>query len=143
MMTFEPNDSRVRTPRLSPKESLASLNPHLWFLGCGLGCATGLSLLGALIAIWQNQTLSIAIPALLITLLHASIITVFWVYRFSIHRRNAMMAAMLSSSILTVVLATVVASGGIASSPFYTLAFMHLVLTFLHPAVLASTTKTE
>jgi hypothetical protein len=141
-MSFEPTDSSVRIP-LSPKESLASLDARVWFLGCGLGCATGLSLLCALIAIWQNQTLSIAIPALLIALLHASIITVFWVYRFSMHRRNAMMAAMLASSILTVMLATLVASARMASSPLYGLAFMQLVLAFFHPAVLVSTTETE
>lgn len=137
-MSFEPTDSSDRIPRLSPKECLASLNARMWFLGCGLGCATGLSLLCALIAIW-NQTLSMAIPALLIALLHASIITVFWVYRFTIHRRFAMMAAMLASSTLTVVLATLVASGGMASLPLYGLAFMHVVLAFLHPAVLGST----
>ena len=141
-MSFEPTDSSVRV-RLSPKESLASLDARVWFLGCGLGCATGLSLLCALIAIWQKQTVSIAIPALLIALLHASIITVFWVYRFAMHRRNAMMASMLTSSLLTVVLATLIASGGVASSPLYGLAFMQLVLAFLHPAVLASSAKTE
>ncbi len=141
-MSFEPTDSSVHIP-LSPKESLASLDARVWFLGCGLGCATGLSLLCALIAIWQNQTLSIAIPALLIALLHASIITVFWVYRFAMRRRNAMMASMLASSILTVVLATLVASRGMASSPLYGLAFMHLVLSFFHPAVLSSTTESE
>ena len=141
-MSFEPTDSSVRIP-LSPKESLASLDARVWFLGCGLGCATGLSLLCALIAIWQNQTLSIAIPALLIALLHASIITVFWVYRFTMHRRNAIMASMLASSILTVVLAILVASGGKTSSPLYGLAFMQLVLAFFHPAVLSSTTEAE
>jgi len=36
-----------------------------------------------------------------------------------------------------------VASGGMASSPLYGLAFMQLVLAFLHPAVLASNTQTE
>ena len=141
-MSFEPTDSSVRIP-LSPKESLASLNARMWFFGCGLGCATGLSLLCALIAIWQKQTLSIAIPALLIALLHGSIITVLWVYRFTMHRRNAMMTSMLASSILTVVLATLVASGGMASSPLYGLAFMHLVLAFFHPAVLGSATEPQ
>ena len=91
-MSFEPTNSSVRV-RLSPKESLASLDARVWFLGCGLGCATGLSLLCALIAIWQKQTVSIAIPALLIALLHASIITVFWVYRFAMHRRNVAVLA--------------------------------------------------
>ena len=141
-MSFEPTDSSVRIP-LSSKESLASLDARVWFLGCGLGCATGLGLLCAFIAIWQKQTVSIAIPALLIALLHASIITVLWVYRFAMHRRTAMMASMLSSSILTVVLASLVASGGMATSPLYGLAFMQLVLAFLHPAVQASTTETE
>ena len=141
-MSFEPTDSSVRIP-LSPKESLASLNARMWFFGCGLGCATGLSLLCALIAIWQKQTLSIAIPALLIALLHGSIITVLWVYRFTMHRRNVMMTSMLASSILTVVLATLVASGGMASSPLYGLAFMHLVWAFFHPAVLGSATEPQ
>jgi hypothetical protein len=76
-------------------------------------------------------------------LLHASIITVLWVYRFTVHRRHAMMVSMLASSILTVVLATLVASGGMASSPLYGLAFMQLGFAFFHPAVLASTTETE
>jgi hypothetical protein len=141
-MSFEPTDSSVRIP-LSSKESLASLDARVWFLGCGLGWATGLGLLCAFIAIWQKQIVTIAIPALLIALLHASIITVLWVYRFAMHRRTAMMASMLSSSILTVVLASLVASGGMATSPLYGLAFMQLVLAFLHPAVLASTTETE
>jgi hypothetical protein len=146
------NNPTLETPGYLPpskqsavfdKESLASLDARVWFLGCGLGCATGLSLLCAFIAIWQKQTVSIAIPALLIALLHASIITVFWVYRFTVHRRHAMMASMLASSILTVVLATLVASGGMASSPLYGLAFMQLGFAFFHPAVLASTTETE
>ena len=146
------NNPTLETPDYLPpskrsavfdKESLASLDARVWFLGCGLGCATGLSLLCAFIAIWQKQTVSIAIPALLIALLHASIITVFWVYRFTVHRRHAMMASMLASSILTVVLATLVASGGMASSPLYGLALMQLGFAFFHPAVLASTTETE
>ena len=136
------NNPTLETPDLPPstrsavfdKESLASLDARVWFLGCGLGCATGLSLLCAFIAIWQKQTVSIAIPALLIALLHASIITVLWVYRFTVHRRHAMMASML---------ATLVASGGMASSPLYGLAFMQLGFAFFHPAVLASTTETE
>ena len=141
-MSFEPTDSGDRIP-LSPREILASLNARLWFLGWGLGCATGLSLLSALIAVWQSQSLSIAIPALLIALLHASIITIFWFYRFTIHRRTATMASLLASSLLTVALAISMASGGMKSSPLYGLAFLHFVLAFFHPGVLASTTQTE
>ena len=142
-MAIETTDSNVAIPRLNPKASLASLNARMWFLGCGLGCATGLSLLSSLIAIWQNHILSIAIPALILALLHSSIIAVLWVYRFAVHCRTAMMVSMLASSILTILLATLVASGGMPSSPLYGLAWMHLVLAFFHPAVLVSTMKTE
>jgi len=142
-MAIETTDSNVRIPRLDPKASLASLNARTWFLGCGLGCATGLSLLYSFIAIWQNRILSIAIPALIIALIHASIIAVLWVYRFAVHRRTAMMVSMLASSILAVLLATMVASGGMPSSPLYGLACMHLVFAFFHPAVLVSTKKME
>jgi len=76
-------------------------------------------------------------------IVHNEMIQLFWVYRFTVHRRHAMMASMLASSILTVVLATLVASGGMASSPLYGLAFMQLGFAFFHPAVLASTTETE
>jgi hypothetical protein len=96
-----------------------------------------------LIAVWQNRLFSIAIPALMIALIHLSIISVFWVYRFDVHRRTAMMASMLASSLLTVALAVLMASGGMKSSPLYGLAFMQLVLAFLHPAALNSTRKSE
>lgn len=142
-MATQLNDSSGRFTRLDPGESLASLNARVWFLGCGLGCATGLSLLSSLIAVWQNRLFSIAIPALMIALIHLSIISVFWVYRFDVHRRTAMMASMLASSLLTVALAVLMASGGMKSSPLYGLAFMQLVLAFLHPAALNSTRKSE
>jgi hypothetical protein len=92
-----------------------------------------------MIAIWQNQTLAIALPALLIALIHGSIVTVLWIYRFALHLRIAMMVSMLASSLLTVVLASIVASGGMSSSPLFGLAFMHLLFAFFHPTVLART----
>jgi hypothetical protein len=142
-MATQTNDFNGRIKRLDPRASLASLNTRMWFLGCGLGCATGLSLLSSLIAVWQNRVISIAIPALMIALIHVSIISVFWVYRFDIHRRMAMMASMLASSLLTVALAILMDSGGMKSLPLYGLAFMQLVLAFFHPAVLESTRKSE
>ena len=142
-MATQTNDSNGRITRLNPRASLASLNARMWFLGCGFGCATGLSLLSSLIAVWQNRLLSIAIPALMIALIHLSIISVFWVYRFELHRRTAMMASMIASSLLTVALAMIMASGGMKSSPLYGLAFMQLVLAFFHPATLESTRKSE
>ena len=142
-MSLETTDSIVRISRLDLKASLASLNARVWFLGCGLGCATGLSLLSAFIAIWENYILSIAIPALLIALLHSSIITVFWLYRFTVHRRTAIMVSMVASSMLTVVLAILVTSGGITTSPLYGLALMHLVFAFFHPGIYAPTIELE
>ena len=43
-MSLETTDSSVQIPRPDPMASLASLNASVWFLGCGLGCATGLSI---------------------------------------------------------------------------------------------------
>ena len=137
-MSLETTDSSVQIPRPDPMASLASLNASVWFLGCGLGCATGLSLLCAFIAIWENYILSIAIPALLIALLHASIITVFWLYRFTVHGRTAIMVSMVVSSILTIALAILVTSGGMTTSPLYGLALMHLLFAFFHPGIYAS-----
>lgn len=142
-MATETTDSEVCITRLDPKASLASLNARVWFLGCGVGCATGLSLTSSFIAILQNRLLSIAIPALIIALIHASIITVLWVYRFSVHRRTAMMISMLASSILTVALAILMASGEMTSSPLHGLAFMQVVFAFFHPAILVTTKNTE
>jgi hypothetical protein len=142
-MATQTNDSNGRITRLDTRASLASLNAFMWFLGCGLGCATGLSLLSSLIAAWENRLLSIAIPALMIALIHVSIISVFWVYRFDVHRRTAMMVSMLASSLLTVALAILMASGGMNSSPLYGLAVMQLFFAFFHPAVLSTTVESE
>lgn len=71
----------------------------------------------------------------MIALIHAAIISLFWRYRDVVLRRTAIMVSMVASSILTVVLAILVASGGMRSSPLYGLAFMHLVLAFCHPGI--------
>lgn len=132
-MACETTDSAgVKLP-LDSKSTLASLHPTVWFLGYGLGSASGLSLAFALMAIWNGDVPWVAIPALLIMVLHASIIILFWKYRYVVRSRTAIRVSLIASSVLTVSLAVIVSSAGMKTQPLYGLAFMQLLMAFCHP----------
>ena len=57
---------------------LAETSAVVWFLGFGIGGATGLALVSALYTIWVKSPLWIVLVAALIALIHASIMVAFW-----------------------------------------------------------------
>ena len=121
--------------------NLATVAARTWFLGCGVGCATGLSAVYAILAISNGQAGWHAASAFLFALIHATVISVFWLYRDVVYRRIAVMASMLTSSILLFVLTIVIGNRGIPTSPLLAFAFVHLILAFFHPLLFATNTK--
>jgi uncharacterized membrane protein len=71
--------------------------------------------------------------AALIAMIHASIITLFWLNKETVHRRTALMTSMCVSAVLTGSLAWISGSNGMQAGPLYGLAFMHLMIAFFHP----------
>lgn len=112
---------------------LAETNAAVWFLGVGVGGATGLALLYALFAIWNAAPIWIAIAATCVATIHASIIVAFWLNREFVRRKTALMVSMIASAILTCTLAWMFGSYGMRTSPLYGLAFMHLIMAYCHP----------
>lgn len=140
-MAFENTDSLKSIPLFDQRTRLAETSAVVWFLGFGIGCATGLSLAYALFAIWNAAPIWIPIAATLIATTHASIIVAFWLNRHVVLRRTALMISMIASAILTCSLAWMIGSYEMRSSPLYGLACMHLILAFCQPAYF-STKKT-
>lgn len=120
---------------------LAETSAVVWFLGFGVGGATGLALVSALYTIWIASPLWVVTAATLIATIHASIMVAFWLRRDTVRRRTAILVSMIASAILTCALAWMTGSQGLRTSPLYGLAFMHLIMAFCHPANFA-TSKT-
>lgn len=122
---------------------LAETSAVVWFLGFGVGGATGLALVSALYVFWRDYPLWVVIAATLIATIHASIIVAFWLRRDTVRRRNAILVSMIASAILTCALAWTTGSQGLQTSPLYGLAFMHLLMAFCHPANFATSKPTN
>ena len=132
-MSFENTDSKQPLPLIDDRLRLADIKPMVWFLGFGVGGATGLALAWAPYVVWSGKPTWIAIVAALIAMIHASIITLFWLNKETVHRRTALMTSMCVSAVLTGSLAWISGSNGMQASPLYGLAFMHLMMAFFHP----------
>ena len=132
-MSFENTDFKQALPLIDDRPRLADIKPVVWFLGFGVGGATGLALAWAPYVIWTEKPTWIAIVAALIAMIHASIIIVFWLNKEIIRRRTAVMVSMIASAVLTGSLAWISGSNGMQSGPLYGLAFMHLLMAFFHP----------
>jgi predicted PurR-regulated permease PerM len=122
---------------------LVETSAVVWFLGFGVGGATGLALVSALCAIWIASPLWVVIAATLIAAMHASIMGAFWLRRETVRRRTAILVSMIASAILTSALAWMVGAYGGQSSPLYGLAFMHLIMAFCHPANFTTSKSTD
>jgi hypothetical protein len=142
-MAFENMNTLKPMPIFDHNTRLAETHPVVWFLGFGVGGATGLALAYALLAIWIGAPIWIAITATFVASMHASIIVVFWLYREVVRRRIALMVSMVASAILTCSLAWMIGSNGMQTSPLYGLAFMHLIMAFCHPANFTSNKTME
>ncbi|MBM3966890.1 MAG: hypothetical protein FJ308_17765 [Planctomycetes bacterium] len=140
-MPIPSNDMPEQSRQFDRLANLAAVNPRTWFLGCGVGCATGLAATYAILSIWNGHAAWIAIAALLLSMIHATVITLFWQYRDVVHRRTAVMASMIASSILLCVLAILIGSRGLPTSPLFAFAFIHLILAFSHPLLFVTNTK--
>lgn len=127
-------DSLKPSPLYDQNACLAEVRPVVWFLGCGVGGATGLALAYAFFALAIAAPIWIAVAATFVAAVHASIIIAFWRYREVVRRRTALIVAMIASAVLTCSLAWIIGSNGMRSSPLYGLAFMHLIMAFCHPA---------
>ncbi len=121
--------------------NLDTINSRTWFFGCGIGCATGLALSYAILTIWNGNAPWLAIPALIVALIHATVITLFWLNRKVVHRRISLTTSMIVSSILLFALAMIIGNNGLQTSPFYGFAFIHLILAFFHPLLCKQTTR--
>lgn len=132
-MAIRIKDSQHSIPLFDQRTRLADTNALVWFLGVGVGGATGLSLAYALFAIWNAAPIWIPITAMLIATTHASIIAAFWLKRRIVLRRTALMISMIASAMLTCSLAWICGSYEMRSSPLYGLAFMHLIMAFCQP----------
>jgi hypothetical protein len=133
-MALENVDSVKSMPHFDQNTRLAETNAVVWFLGFGLGGATGLALAYALFAIWSASPIWIAIFATLVATIHASIMVAFWLNRAIVRRRTALMISMIASAMLTCSLAWITGSHVMQTSPLYGLAFTHLIMAFCHPA---------
>lgn len=142
-MAFENIDSLKSIPLFDQRTRLAETNAVVWFLGFGVGGATGLSLAYGLFAIWNAAPIWIPIAATLVATIHASIIVAFWLKRQVVLRRTALMVSMIASAILTCSLAWMIGSHEMRSSPLYSLAFMHLIMAFCQPAYFNTNKTTE
>jgi putative flippase GtrA len=132
-MSFENMDSKQALPLIGDQPRLADMKPVVWFLGFGVGGATGLALAWAPYVIGTGKPTWIAIAAALIAMIHASIITVFWLNKETVRRRTAVMVSMSVSAVLTGSLAWISGSNGMQTGPLYGLAVMHLIMAFFHP----------
>ena len=135
------NNSSAVPQQWDRQMNLDTINSRNWFLGCGIGCATGLALLYALLMIWNGKAPWVTIPALIIALIHATVITVFWLNRKVVHRRIALTTSMIASAILLFALAMIIGNNGLQTSPLYGFAFNHLILAFFHPLLYATNAK--
>ncbi len=117
---------------------LAETNALVWFLGFGVGGATGLALVYALFAISNTAPIWIIVAAMLVAAIHASIIVAFWLNRQVVRRRTALMVSMIASAVLTCSLAWIIGTHGMQTSPLYGLAFTHLLMAFCHPTHFAT-----
>ena len=142
-MATQNSDSLKPVPLYDQNARLAETSPVVWLLGFGVGGATGLALAYAFIAIWIAAPIWIAIAALLVGTIHASIIVAFWLNREVVRRKTALMVSMISSAMLTCLLAWMIGANGMQTSPLYGLAFMHLIMAFCHPALFTSTKTTN
>jgi putative flippase GtrA len=142
-MAFESIDSLKSIPLFDQRTRLAETNAVVWFLGFGVGGATGLSLAYGLFAIWNTAPIWIPIAASLVATIHASIIVAFWLNRQVVLRRTALMVSMIASAILTCSLAWMIGPHEMRSSPLYGLAFMHLIMAFCQPAYFNTNKTTE
>ncbi len=140
-MALPTNNLTKQSPQFDRLNNLASVNARTWFLGCGVGCATGLSALYGFLAIWNGYAPWLATLALLFAMIHATVITLLWLNRDAVHRRTAVMVSMIASSIFLFVLAIVIGNRGIQTSPLFAFALIHLILAFFHPLLLAANTK--
>ena len=129
-------------PNFDRNSRLAEMNAFVWFVGFGVGGATGLAFFYALFAVWSGVPSWIAITATTIATMHASIIIAFWHYRDVVRRRTALMVSMIASAILTCSLAWMIGSNGLQTPPLYGLAWMQLLMAFCHPTLFTTTTKT-
>jgi putative flippase GtrA len=132
-MSFENTDSKQAPPLIGDQARLADMKPVVWFLGFGIGGATGLALAWAPYVVWTGKPTWIAIAAALIAMIHASIITAFWLNKETVHRRTALMVSMSISAVLTGSLAWISGSNEMQAGPLYGLAVMHLMIAFFHP----------
>lgn len=130
---MENMDSLRPMPIFDQNTRLAETNAVVWFLGFGVGGATGLALAYALYALWLGAPIWIALVAAFVATIHATIIVAFWLNREVVLRRTALMVSMIASAVLTCSLAWLIGSNGMQTSPLYGLGFMHLIMAFCHP----------
>lgn len=135
------NTSNLLPPLDGLADKLAAVNARAWLLGCGVGCETGLSALYAILAIWDGNARWLAIPALAVSLVHATIIAKLWQNRNDVLRRTAVIASMIASAVLLFVLAVLIGNNGLPTSPLFAFALIHLIFAFSHPLLFVTNTK--
>jgi hypothetical protein len=82
---------------------------------------------------FSRQPAWITIVAICIGMIHAAIMTAFWLSRRTVRYRTALMIGMVASAMLTWGLAWVTHSNGMNTGALYGLALMHLFIAFFHP----------
>lgn len=115
---------------------LLSLDWRVWFLGCGIGGCTGLSLLAGLWSLLVDTTRTPGVIAIAISATHFIYLWVMWSRRSKVLAKPAIRIGYLVSSIgiaTVAILLNAIDSQVPAVSSLYILAFMNFVFALFMP----------